>query len=261
MCSLNTILFQGDTDKSVSAKASYFLLQLLQQHPQMKAVVVREVSALILRPVPSSSSSGASLSSATATLHARYYGILTFNQIVLTPRERDVAQLLTTLYFELFVMILGSPTAAEEAEMDDADDEGGSADKKNTAESKRKKKSGRRAPLPRDRRKLKERAEKDGKKGAGTGVVADVHVGDAGFGEVEDGHSKMIAGILTGLNRALPFAKMEETMYVSWTKLDVAKQGPKARFLSSFSDLSSTSTPCSASPTPRRSTSAFRPWS
>ncbi|KAG8853044.1 hypothetical protein FRB96_008422 [Tulasnella sp. 330] len=199
----------GDTDKSVSAKASYFLLQLLQQHPQMKAVVIREVSALILRPISSSGASSSS-SSTIATLHARYYGILTFNQIVLTPQEKDVAQLLTTLYFELFVMILGSPIT-EEAEIGDADDEGGD-NKQGPGSSDKKKKSGRRAPLPRDRRKLKERTERDGKKDGGT-RSAEVTVGDAGFGEVEDGHSKMIAGILTGLNRALPFARMEETIF------------------------------------------------
>ncbi|KAG9032597.1 hypothetical protein FRB95_001183 [Tulasnella sp. JGI-2019a] len=203
----------GDTDKSVSAKVSYFLLQLLQQHPQMKVVVVREVSALILRPTAASSgASSSSSSSTTATLHARYYGILTFNQIVLTPQEKDVAQLLTTLYFELFVMILGSPI---EVEAEEADDEGGenkNGDVGKSSTGDKKKKSDRRAPLPRDRRKLKERAERDVNKGGNTGPI-EMTVGDAGFGEVEDGHSKMIAGILTGLNRALPFARMEETIF------------------------------------------------
>ena len=33
--------------------------------------------------------------------------------------------------------------------------------------------------------------------------------GAAGFTEVEDAHSKLISAILTGVNRALPFAKVE----------------------------------------------------
>ena len=33
--------------------------------------------------------------------------------------------------------------------------------------------------------------------------------GAAGFTEVEDVHSKLISAILTGVNRALPFAKVE----------------------------------------------------
>lgn len=33
--------------------------------------------------------------------------------------------------------------------------------------------------------------------------------GAAGFTEIEDAHSRLISAILTGVNRALPFAKVE----------------------------------------------------
>ncbi|KAG8812497.1 hypothetical protein FRC17_002013, partial [Serendipita sp. 399] len=39
----------GDSEKSIASKASYHLHQLLQAHPKMKAVIVREISALVLK--------------------------------------------------------------------------------------------------------------------------------------------------------------------------------------------------------------------
>ncbi|KAG9047058.1 hypothetical protein FS837_003144 [Tulasnella sp. UAMH 9824] len=193
----------GDVDKSVASKASNYLLELLQSHPSMKAIVVREVSTLILRPTPlatpdpKSKSEGkpAPLTSAVVSAHhARYYGILAFTQIVLTPREQDVAQLLVTVYFELFVTILGK-TAQEEKDQDQLV-------KPTEGEA------GKDKPAPRKHsyRAEVEKKQKAAKKKAGK-------VGAAGFVEAEDANSKLLAAILNGVNRALPYAKMNETIF------------------------------------------------
>ncbi|KAG8911303.1 hypothetical protein FRC00_006735 [Tulasnella sp. 408] len=193
----------GDVDKSVASKASNYLLELLQSHPSMKAIVVREVSALILRPTPlatpdpksKSYGKAAPLTSALVSAHhARYYGILAFTQIVLTPREQDVAQLLVTVYFELFVTILGK-TAQEEKD-------------KEQLVKPTEGEAGKDKPAPRKHsyRAEVEKKQKTARKKAGK-------VGAAGFVEAEDANSKLLAAILNGVNRALPYAKMNETIF------------------------------------------------
>jgi ribosome biogenesis protein MAK21 len=47
---------------------------------------------------------------------------------------------------------------------------------------------------------------RDGGKGKGKSTEIK---GAAGFTEVEDAHSRLISAILTGVNHALPFAKVE----------------------------------------------------
>jgi ribosome biogenesis protein MAK21 len=114
----------GDSDRSVASKASHHILQLLQVHPPMKAVVAREVSSLVLKPAGSSSASQNASSShvrfgedkneskkaeakSDATSHARYYGLITLNQITLSNKDNEVASRLVELYFEVFREVLG----------------------------------------------------------------------------------------------------------------------------------------------------------
>ena len=179
---------QSDSEKPVASKASHHLLQLLQLHPQMKDIIVREVSALILKP-PAASSSSTSTSkqqSREGNTHSRYYSVITFNQIVLTPGDKGVAVRLVDVYFELFKELLGEN--APEVEVDDVEA---------------------RDFTPKKRRGYKGKgntAQKD-RKGKGKAV-------DLGFQEVPDAQSKLVSAILTGINRALPFAKMENSAYV-----------------------------------------------
>ncbi|KAG5646796.1 hypothetical protein DXG03_002173 [Asterophora parasitica] len=205
----------GDTEKALCSRASYHLLQLLQSHPSMKAVIVREIIALVLRPTaptavtpslpastgkhirftdvedkPKSKSKPASNPGNKKTggnAHAWYYATITFNQIVLTPGERDVALKLIDVYFEMFKELLGEDAESVEDE-EGADDVDGEVVKD---------KKGR----------VKVRNVK-GKKGKGKGKVTEIK-GAAGFAEVEDAHSRLISAILTGVNRALPFAKID----------------------------------------------------
>ncbi|KAK1228296.1 RNA-binding ribosome biosynthesis protein mak21 [Marasmius sp. AFHP31] len=226
----------GDTEKSVCSRASYHILQLLQTHPSMKGVVVREIIALVLRPAaptaaatvtaaaaavaagvaplpesiasrkikfsddstpaPSTSASAKGKQKSTApekkptNVHARYYATITFNQIVLTPGDRDVALKLIDLYFELFRELLG------EGKLDVNEDEGDT-------------KSGNKG---KDREVMADKKGRimDGKRGKKKkGKGPEVSKGAAGFEEVEDENSKLISAILTGVNRSLPYAKID----------------------------------------------------
>lgn len=170
----------------------------------MKSVIVREITSLVLRPtrpnaatapVTTSSQTGASHikftekgkeeKKDTQQNHSKYYATITFNQIMLspTPGDREVAVQLINVYFELFKEILGEGGFNEEPPAEVADDENavlGQKGKKTFRGSKRPK----------------------GKKGK-------ENRGEAGFVEVEDSESKITSAILTGVNRALPYAKLD----------------------------------------------------
>ncbi|KAI0776852.1 CBF/Mak21 family-domain-containing protein [Trametes elegans] len=206
----------GDTEKSVCSRASYHLLQTLQSHPAMKGVIVREVRALVFR-LPASTAAQADPSPAPATKHIRfddaeasskkgkappaaadanaharwnthawYYAAVTLNQVVLTPGagDRTVARVLVDVYFEMFEEILGTKRDEDEGGSDREDDR----DPKRKGKGKGK---GKGAPY-KDKKKRKAKEIK----------------GAAGFAEVEDSSSRLIGAILTGVNRALPFAQM-----------------------------------------------------
>jgi len=188
----------GDTEKTLCSRASYHLLQLLQTHPSLKSVIVREIIALVLKPTtaPSTSSQGKHIRFSDAesakpkpkpaerggNSHARYYATVTFNQIVLTPADKDVALKLLDVYFEIFKELLGE--GAED--VDGAEDVTGQEEVKTD-------KNGR---------------VMDGRKGKIKGKRKMEVKGAAGFTEIEDSNSKLISAILTGVNRALPFAKL-----------------------------------------------------
>ncbi|THH28825.1 hypothetical protein EUX98_g5360 [Antrodiella citrinella] len=206
----------GDTEKSVCSRASYHLLQVLQSHPAMKAVIVRELRTLIFRVTASTSASIAEAANKAKTgthtrfaddtvastsapkkskdktkapvmerwnSHSWYYSAVTLNQIVLTPSEQDreTARSLIEVYFEMFREILGSST------QDESDD----ADKVVVLE-----------PVEEERGSdYKNKKKVKGKEKAVQGA--------AGFTEVEDSNSRLVSAILSGVNRALPFAKVD----------------------------------------------------
>ncbi|KAI0259757.1 CBF/Mak21 family-domain-containing protein [Gloeopeniophorella convolvens] len=201
----------GDTESSVSARTSYYILQVLQEHPAMKSVIIRETTALIMRPTPPPTSASLSAPSqakpnthirfsddpkppskaaptkpekSTWHAHARYYAAITFNQIVLSTSDADraAARTLIDVYFQLFREVVGERQAEPAAEDD--------------------------APAPeelKDKRKEKDKKPRP-KKGKGQGTGKEVR-GAAGFAEVEDASAKLVSAILTGVNRALPYAR------------------------------------------------------
>lgn len=179
----------------------------------MKAIIVREIISLVLRPVSAPAAPAPATSAPTSkhirfadaepsskpkpknsgtekkstNPHARYYATVTFNQIVLTPADREVALQLIDVYFEMFKELLGE---GEGNAKDDNEETKGEDDKHEFKTDK----GGR---------------IREGKsKGKGKGKQMEVK-GAAGFTEVEDSNSKLISAILTGVNRALPFAKID----------------------------------------------------
>ena len=197
----------GDTDKSVASRTSHHLLQLLQAHPAMKAVVAREVSALVLKPASATTPSAAPGSHVRfddekpaqkptkneATNHARYYGLITLNQMTLSRQDGEVAGRLVELYFEIFREILGEGNTEKDETRGDGDEL--EADQVEKVAGKVGKWRGRR----------KGAKPKGGRKTAA----------DAEAELVDTSEAKLVAAVLTGINRALPFAKLDETLSVA----------------------------------------------
>lgn len=189
----------------MASKTQHHLLQLLQIHPAMKAVVAREVSAIVLKPVASQagSSSGAHVrfdepatpaakEKTEAMSHGRYYGLITLNQITLTPKDEDVAGKLVELYFEVFRELLG----------DHSEDEKPTGEGEELDTSKVEKVAGK---VERWRGRRKGAKPKGGRKTATENEEL-----------VDNGHARLVAAVLTGINRALPYAKLDEAMWVSY---------------------------------------------
>jgi len=155
----------------------------------MKKIIVQEVSSFILRPAVLASSAPSTSTQAQKderNSHARYYAVITFNQILLTPKDKEVAERLVNVYFELFKELLGEKGPEEE--------DGEPPEQRDFTPKQRKGYKG------------KKDAKKDRK---GKGKAPEI-----AFQEVPDSDSKLVSAILTGINRALPFAKSENSQCV-----------------------------------------------
>lgn len=91
----------GDPDRSVASKASTHLMELLQVHPAMKPIVLREVSETVLRSQQPSAGQNAK-----GNQHATYYGVLTLNQTLFVENDAPLANDIFTVYFQLFDVCL-----------------------------------------------------------------------------------------------------------------------------------------------------------
>ncbi|GAA5891990.1 hypothetical protein JCM8208_002961 [Rhodotorula glutinis] len=208
----------GDTNRSIASKTSHHLLQVLQTHPGMTPMLVRETSALVLRPrsavqaaAPSAASTshvrfgglddddeGSKKKKAPATMtvkdaardNARYYGVTTLNQVMLKKDQGEVAAKMVDVYFEVFSDVLGR--------LPDEDEEGEGAGSDGEKKVKKDDK-------PQGKKRARGGFEKGGKKGKGQQEQPQ----DA----VNDVDSKLVAAVLTGINRAFPFAKLEDDAF------------------------------------------------
>lgn len=185
-------LDKGDSQRSIASKTSHHLLQILQYHPGMTSILVREVSSLILRPTVSAIAAPTSShirfgntkdaakekAKDNGQDHARYYGVITLNQVMLTRAQADVAGKMIEVYFEIFGDILGRVAEEEEA-ANAVDGEEGA-------------------------KKVFKKYVKPGKGGKG----GEAETGEEG--EVSEADSKLVAAVLTGVNRAFPFARIDD---------------------------------------------------
>ena len=169
----------------------------------MKTIVIREITALVMRPTSAAVSSSLTSAPPAAKLNthikfdedkpskpeparpqdrrtwnanARYYSAITLNQIVLTTSEIDraAARALMDVYFRVFREVVGEKSVPEHAEADDMPERPGDAQTKGKDKAK--------------------------------GKTKEVQ-GAAGFAEVQDESSRLVSAILTGVNRAIPFAR------------------------------------------------------
>ncbi|KAJ3051445.1 hypothetical protein HK097_007531, partial [Rhizophlyctis rosea] len=184
----------GDLDRKLASKASHLLAQLLLQHPNMKLVVVREVERLLFRP--------------NVGERARYYAVTFLNQVILSRKkeEESVANKLVEIYFAVFDDLVKQNK--EEARKPASGGEDGEKEEKGGKEKGR---------------------WRDGKKGAGGkggkgGKGAKGKKGKGGKGDsaektedvvkdIDGIDAKMMAALLTGVNRAFPFAKIADEVF------------------------------------------------
>jgi ribosome biogenesis protein MAK21 len=190
----------------------------------MKGIIVREITSIMFH-APSSSSSTTTNAAATnkhirfgddstsgkgkttkkeperkaKNGHVRYYAIITLNQIVLAPGDTAVSLQLINIYFDIFREVLGDHSSADNDGGAEHGEDGEGAD----GEGEVKVDSKGRVRDKNNQYQQKQKGKKGQKKGEGEVK------GAAGFVEVEDSSSKLISAILTGVNRALPFAKLQ----------------------------------------------------
>lgn len=194
----------GDTDRTVASKASHHILLLMQVHPAMKTVVAREVSAIVLKTTltgaAGSANAGAHMrfdnddkkkdgdkAGSEVNQHGRYYGLITLNQMTLTSKDRDAAGRLVEVYFEVFREILGEEQKKGEDEKTNAAD----GVDENVTGKVEKWRGRRKGAKPKGGRKAAQEKE-------------DL---------VESHDAKLVAAVLTGINRALPFAKIDDKLF------------------------------------------------
>ncbi|KAL3234329.1 Ribosome biogenesis protein MAK21 [Nakaseomyces bracarensis] len=158
----------GDIDSKVSSKASYMLLKLQQEHPNMKSIIIDSIVDIALRP--------------NADYHATYYSAITLNQTILKRSEDEIANKLIKTYFTLFEKFLIN------SDKDNIED--GAPITKKSYENKRKKNF------------------KRGKKG-GKSVKDDKTESEV----IMEKNSKLFSALLTGINRAFPFAQLSAAVY------------------------------------------------
>ncbi|KAJ3277425.1 hypothetical protein HDU76_010370, partial [Blyttiomyces sp. JEL0837] len=193
----------GDNDGKISSKAGYLLSAVLEKHPAMKDVVVKEVERFLFRQNVGKQSQ---------------YNALTFlNQVVLSNRDTDVvvANHLIDVYFAFFDLLVRKLRGDDEDEGNgkfkgkkDVSGKGGKKGKGKKANYKRQQHGKKGGPPPK-----KLTAEEAAGAGGGDLDVAGVgddgeeqgatqqHKNSEGMGEIEGIDSRMMAALLTGVNR------------------------------------------------------------
>ncbi|KAJ1644026.1 RNA-binding ribosome biosynthesis protein mak21 [Coemansia asiatica] len=175
----------GDKERQLAAKASYLILKLLNAHPNMKFVVVKTIQELLL-------------TKSSTKERAQYYTTITINQIVLSSKDWTTANLLVDVYFDLFKKLLMITKGKDDSEAAEAEKEANSGDEKDSKKPQNKVDKNKGQPQKvligqKAMRKAKEEADKKREE------------------EEKSMDNKLLAAILTGLNRALPFTKMEDS--------------------------------------------------
>ncbi|KAJ3197293.1 hypothetical protein HK101_004774 [Irineochytrium annulatum] len=212
----------GDQDRKVASQAHHQLLVLLQKHPAMNLVVVSEAERFLFRP--------------NVGDRARLVAISFLNQVVLSNRgeDRECARRLVDTYFALFEHLVKRIKEDEDALRDREKARKGEKGKKGKGKKGPPKKSrhgarkgGAGAEKP---QKTAEEAmngenvisldngtdSEDGGDDAATTADGKNDDGDdrkAGMKTPDGVGSKIMSALLTGVNRAFPYAKIPEDAF------------------------------------------------
>ena len=159
----------GEQDGKLASKTAYLLHQMLERHPLMKMVVVKEVELLLHRKGISE--------------RAQYYAMIFLNQVVLSKRTPDVlvARYLVHVYFDLFEQMVQSSSSSSSSSMATANN---SEDAKNEDQHPH-------------------RSNKNGPKKDHKHTKKTHHAEEELTNGVE---AKIMSALLTGINRAFPYA-------------------------------------------------------
>lgn len=112
--------------------------------------------------------------------HAKYYAINTLNQTILSGREEELAQKLISIYFDLFVALLKKPEPTQVV--------GPPTNRKGQVQG---------GGAPKGRKAIAKATKEEEAKQTSEEVT-----------------EKMISAVLTGVNRAFPFSKSDDTTLV-----------------------------------------------
>ncbi|KAJ1660905.1 RNA-binding ribosome biosynthesis protein mak21 [Dispira simplex] len=215
----------GDSERKVAAKASFLILQLLDEHAAMRLVVIGAIEDLVLHP--------------STTDRAIYYAMITLNQIVLNYGDRDVANKLTGVYFWVFHKVL---TATEEKtkEVEDTEttavkdnpnhvvfdsepsEDEGKGDKQESRDAlkkKNKKKKPRWRNLPDEGRQKRQEQDKRCGQLLARQAKKRIEKQKEDLERIENEYSKLLAAILTGVNRSLPFANLDNHAFDEYVEM------------------------------------------
>jgi ribosome biogenesis protein MAK21 len=120
--------------------------------------------------------------------HAKYYAINTLNQTILSGKEEDVARKLLGVYFDLFVTLLKEAGPQKAAA----------------------------GPLVNRKGQIQGGGGKMGKKAKEKAKKEEIMKQGS-----EETTEKIISAVLTGVNRAFPFAKSDDFTYETWTSIRI----------------------------------------
>jgi ribosome biogenesis protein MAK21 len=167
----------GDKDRKIASRASYLLLQLLNIHPGMKAIMVKTVEQeVLLRP--------------NQSMRTKYYAINTLNQTILSTKEPQIADNLLRIYFEMFLTMLKTGSLGNLEGL--------------TSDGKKGKKDDKSKKFKQFKPKGKPAEDaKPTEKGKGKPAAAETNEPDE--------TQKLVSSILTGVNRAIPFATADDS--------------------------------------------------
>ncbi|CAG8433214.1 526_t:CDS:10 [Ambispora gerdemannii] len=166
----------GDNDKKVASKTTYLIQQLLNTRRDLRLAIVCEIEQYLL------------LSSSRP--HAQYYAVICLNQTILMRKEVELANKLIDVYFVFFRQLLGvkntdkrdnnmKSSSGKNEKLKGKGNNNFGKNKKNFAKKKKGSLNDSYQVLPSD----------------------------------DSINSKIIAAVLTGVNRAFPFAKVDEDVY------------------------------------------------